>query len=55
MIQNEIPGIQFHEPKKANESGRVTIKETGDAAVKIPEDGKDLRVEMTTLYDAALL
>ena len=55
MIQNEIPGIQFHKPKKANESGRVTIKETGDAAVKIPEDGKDLRVEMTTLYDAALL
>ena len=55
MIQNEIPGIEFHKPKKANESDRVTIKETRDAAVKIAEDAKDLRDEMISLYDAALL
>ena len=55
MIQNEISGIEFHKPKKANESERVTIKETRDAAAKIAEDAKDLRDEMITLYDAALI
>ena len=55
MIQNEIPGIEFHKPKKANESERVTIKETRDAAAKIAEDAKDLRDEVITLYYAALI
>jgi len=55
LIQSDISGVKFHKPKRVNESERVKIKETRDAAIQLSEDVRDMRDDMKTLYDAALL
>ena len=55
LIQNDITGVEFHKPKRVNESERVCIKETRDAAIQLSEDVRDVRDDMKTLYDAVLL
>ena len=55
LIKTEI---QFHRLERVNESDRVTIKDTADVAVQLSEkveQQRDMREEMKTLYDAALL
>ncbi|KAJ7376347.1 hypothetical protein OS493_035090 [Desmophyllum pertusum] len=56
LIKGEIDGVEFHRPKRANESERVTIKETRDAAVQLSEleQERDVTDDMNTLYNAAL-
>ena len=54
LLQDEIPGVEFHKPKRVNKSEVVTIKETGDFAVQLSEEIRDIRDDMKTLYDAAL-
>ena len=54
LLLSEIPGIEFHRPKRVNESERVSIKITRDAAIQEAEDQRtDLDDEMKTLFDAA--
>lgn len=53
LIRNEIDDVEFHQPKRRNESERVTIKETRDAAVQLSEES-DLRYDMKQLYNTAL-
>ena len=58
LIKTEIYEVQFHRPERVNESDRVTIKDTRDVAVPLSEkveEQRDMREEMKTLYDAALL
>jgi hypothetical protein len=57
LIQREITGVEFHKPKKVNESERVSIKTTRDVAIQLSESSKsDLEEEdVKTLYNAALL
>ena len=57
ILQDEIPNIEFHKPKRVNESERVTIVVTRDAAIQLSEDKNttDCTEEMKTLYDAAAL
>ena len=55
MIQNNVAGVEFHKPKRVNESERVSIEETRDVAIQLSEDVKDMRDDMNTLYDPALL
>ena len=55
LLQDEIPGIEFHKPKRVNESEMVTIKETRDFAVQLSEETRDIGDDIKTLYDAALL
>ena len=33
LIQNNVAGVEFHKPKRVNESERVSIKETRDVAM----------------------
>lgn len=56
LIKGEIDGVEFHRPKRVNESERVTIKETRDAAVQLSEleQERDVTDDMNTLYNAAL-
>ena len=54
LLQDEIPGIEFHKPKRVNESEMVTIKETRDFAVQLSEETRDIGDDIKTLYDAAL-
>ena len=55
ILISEINDVEFNKPKRVNESERVTVKGTRDAAVQlIEEDENDLRDEMKVLYDAAL-
>ena len=54
LIQNEIQGVEFHRPKRVNESERVTIKSTRDFAIQQSENSiDDSNQEMKTLFDAA--
>ena len=54
LLQNEIPGIEFHRAKRVNESERVSIKSTRDTAIQMAEDHSAQRdTEMKTLFDAA--
>ena len=63
LLISEIDDIEFHKPKRVNESERVTIKDTRDAAVQrseelglkndVKKDEGDVRDDMGTLYDAA--
>ena len=58
LIKTETDEVQFHRPERVNESDRVTIKDTRDVAVQLSEkveQQRDMREEMKTLYDAALL
>lgn len=54
LLLSEIDDIEFHRPKRVNESERVTIKQTRDAAVQLSEHDSDVSDDMKTLYDAAL-
>lgn len=62
LLQHEIPDIEFHKPKRINESERVTVKSTRDFAVQQSEDYEeseesedDCEEEMKVLFDAATL
>ena len=56
LLQNEIADIEFHWPKRVNESERVSIKKGRDKAIQQTEDQDDTKNdEMKTLYDAAAL
>ena len=57
LIQKEIPGVEFHRPKKVNESERVTIKRTRDKAIQQSEGSNvDLcNDDMKTIFNAAIL
>ena len=37
LIQRKIPDVEFHRPKKVNESERVSIKRTRDEAIQLSE------------------
>lgn len=54
LIQSEIEEVEFHKSKRVNESERVTIKATRDAAVQLSNQESDVNDAMKTLYDAAL-
>ena len=54
LIQSEIDEVEFHKSKRVNESERVTVKETRDAAVQLSNQKSDVKDDMKTLYDAAL-
>ena len=56
LLQNEIADIEFHRPKRVNESERVSIKKGRDRAIQQTEDQDDTKNdEMKTLYDATAL
>ena len=56
LIQAEIEDVEFHKPKRVNESERVTIKESRDVAIQLSETAnEDCTSNMKTLYDAAVL
>lgn len=56
LIQSEIPGVEFHKPKRVNESERVSIKKIRDEAIQLSEEvHKDCAEEMKTIFDAACL
>lgn len=56
LIQNKIPDVEFHRPKRVNESERVSVKTTRDATIQQAEDSvDDYDEEMTTIFDAAKL
>lgn len=54
LLLSEIDGIEFHKPKRVNESERVTIKEARDVAVQLSEEQSDIQDSMKSIYDAAL-
>ena len=57
LITNAIYDVEFHKPRRVNESERVTIKETRDAAIQASEavnQGNDINEDMKTLFNAAL-
>lgn len=55
MLKSQIADIEFHQAKKVNESDRVTLKKTRDAAVQQSEilDTNDVCEEMSILFNAA--
>ena len=56
LIQSEIEDVEFHKPKRVNESERVSIKELRDVAIQLSETAnEDCTSNMKTLYDAAVL
>ena len=56
LIQVEIEDVEFHKPKRVNESERVSIKESRDIAIQLSETAnEDCTSNMKTLYDAAVL
>lgn len=56
LIQNEIEDVEFHKPKRSNESERVSIKESRDTAIQVSETvNENCASNMKTLYDAALI
>ena len=56
LIQAEIEDVEFHKPKRVNESERVSIKESRDVAIELSENAnEDCTSNMKTLYDAAVL
>ena len=56
LLLREIPGIEFHAPKRVNESERVSIKKSRDAAVQMAEDqAASMDFEMKSLFDAAAI
>ena len=56
LISTEIPNVEFHKPKRLNESERVSVKEARDAAIRLSEESYPKSSEqIKTLYDAAVL
>lgn len=56
LIQVSIPDVEFHQAEKVNESDRVSIKKTRDAAMNLAEkENNDDPEEMKLLFKAALL
>ena len=55
LIQSEIEDVEFHKPKRVNESERVRIKESRDAIQLSETANEDCTSNMKTLYDAAVL
>ena len=56
LIQAEIEDVEFHKPKRVNESERVSIKESRDVAIPLSETAnEDCTSNMKTLHDAAIL
>ena len=56
LIQTEIEDVEFHKPKRVNESERVSIKELRDVPIQLSETAnEDCTSNMKTLYDAAVL
>ena len=57
LIQSEIPDVEFHRPKKVNESERISIKSTRNIAIQQSENASigDRHEEMKTIFDAAAL
>ena len=51
LLLQEIPEIEFHAPKRVNESKRVSIKTTRDEAIQMAEDQTDMK----TRFDAATI
>ena len=56
LLLREIPEIEFHSPKRVNESERVSIKKTRDQAIQMAEDQTtNIDSDMKTLFDAAAI
>ena len=56
LLLREIPEIEFHAPKRVNESERVSIKRTRDEAIQMTEDQTaNIDSDMKTLFDAAAI
>ena len=56
LIQAEIEDVEFHKPKRVNESEMESIKESRDVAIQLSETAnEDCTSNMKTLYDAAVL
>ena len=56
LIQAEIEDVEFHKPKRVNESEMDSIKESRDVAIQLSETAnEDCTSNMKTLYDAAVL
>lgn len=54
LIQREIEGVEFHKPKRVNESERVSVKQSRDSAIRLSESlNENAASNMRTLYDAA--
>ena len=43
LLQNEIADIEFHRPKRVNESERVSAKKGRDRAIQKTEDQDDMK------------
>lgn len=48
LLQDEIPGIEFHKPRRVNEPEMVTTKETRDFAVQLSEEARDIGDDIKT-------
>ena len=56
LLLREIPEIEFHAPKRVNESERVSIKKTRDRAVQMADSQTaNIDSDMKTLFDAAAI
>ena len=56
LISSQIPEIEFHKPKRLNESERLTIKKTRVAAVQLSDEfNLERSEEIKILYDAAAI
>ena len=56
LISPQIPEVEFHKPRRLNESERLTIKKTRDAAVQFSEESNlERSEEIKILYDAAAI
>jgi hypothetical protein len=57
LLASEIPGIEFHNPKRRNESDLVSVKESRDVAVQITAESQNRNIEadMKTLFEASII
>ena len=57
LIANEIPCVEFHSPRRKNESALVSLKETRDVAIQIASESQKANVaaDMRTLFDASII
>ena len=56
LLLREISEIEFHAPKRVNESERVSIKRTRDQATQMAEDQTvNIDADMKTLFDATTI
>lgn len=57
VIASEIPGIEFHKPKRKNECDLVSVKDSRDAAVQITAESqtRNIEADMKTLFDASII